>query len=361
MGRCLDALADTSKQGGDYLATVARGCSSACPGGFDDAATALTQRPVVESSLWDALSQCNLACSTDAMAGLGDKPMATRMPSLVGACGVSFYALPKGHESLFSDAAFLAGRVHEWIHRVEGTLDPSQRERLDRVTTNAHIPLPPPPGQKGSYQLPASAAGMIFSSRFYLVVGADSLRAAAPPVARLRGPTLELRPVPGGMPPGSELAAGKERESLAALEDSWRGLHPTIGKDHPGYAYLADVELPVDRLMDVAKRLGHASFRLGVAGIAAREHQVEVAVPSALGSAAPVVMLAGGELSIPDGGEQSVTESLRRALLERAPHASVELHVEPGTSVAELSRALDVIAAAHGGKAFVVVEAPAPR
>lgn len=359
MGRCLDALADTSKQGGDYLATIARGCASACPGGFGDAATALTQRPLVEADLWSALRQCNLACSGDAMSGLDDQPMAARMERLVGACGVTFYALPNGHAPLFSDAAFLAGRVHEWIHRVEGALDQSQRERLDRVTTTAHIPLPPPPTIKGTYQLPASAAGTVFSSRFYLVVGKDTLRAAAPPVARLRGPTLELRPVPGGMPPGEEVPVGKEREKLAALEDSWRGLHPAVGNEHPRYTYLADVELSVDRLMQVANLLGHGGFRLGVAGIAAREHQVEVAVPPAVGSAAPVVSLAGGELSFPDADGESVTDSLRRALLERAPSASVELHVEPGTSIAELSRALDVIASARGAKAFVVVSSPA--
>ena len=356
--RCLDALSHTSESGGQYLATLAKGCVSACPSSFEAVADAFGNGAVREAELWSSLGGCNLGCSARSMKGLDQKPLASRLPSLVGECGVSFYALPKGHDGFFSDTAFVAGRIHQWLERIEGALTPEQRKRLERVTTNAHIPLPPPPAMAGHYRLPYSNAGEGFESRYYLIIGDKGVSAAAPPVARLRGRTLELRPVPGGMPPGTDLPKGKELAAATELSKAWQDLHPLVpGKT--GFTYLADSGQPVARLMELAAVLSHQSFRLGVAGVSTRQHQVEVAVQPGVGSAAPQISLFGGELAFPGGsGAGGITQQLRRALLERAPSASVELHLDPGTSVAELSRALDVIAAARGAKAFVTFATP---
>lgn len=352
--KCISALDTKSQHAGGYLAALASGCSAACPKGFPALASAIDSEPVDEESIWSAMSQCDLACSPNAKGAAEKKPAPDRLTEMVGQCGVAYYHLPSGYDAFLSDASFIAAQIHQWLDRVRATAPEELRSRLKAATTRAHIVLPPP-AQTPMYRLPHSAATTFFSSKFYLVVGESEVRAAAPPVTRLLGSTLEMRPVPGGKPPGTVVEPGRERESLSELEKAWRSLHTGHEGDN-SYTYMSDAATSVERLLTVAKTVGHQTFRIGVAGLSTREHRVEVAVKGEMGSAAPVMELRNGDLSIPEKNpDASVTRALRAALVERAPSAVVELRVAPGTSVAELIRALDVAAAARADQVILSI------
>ncbi len=351
--RCLDVLERIDLADPQIAAAIAHGCSAACPDGLSDFAKAARSNHLDEEEIWNTLSSCELACSKPAESRASAAPVADRFRTLAEDCGLSYYQLPADHNTALTPGSAMAARVHQWLRSLTPGLDDARRQRLDKATTRVHLPLSPPSSIPGGYELPRSRAGQVFQSPFYVVIGRGAVRAAARPVVRLRGQTLELRPVPGGPPPGQVLSAESEQQQVRQLEESWKAMHPAAGAQ-PRYTYLVDGAEPTERLLSVAKAVGHRRFHLSVAGLAAREHKVELAASSGAGTAAPMLKLAAGELSFGAGdGKGSVAEQLRRVLVSRAPTSSVELSFEPGTSVAELVSALDVIAGAGGTQAIL--------
>jgi hypothetical protein len=299
--------------------------------------------------LWRALEGCRAACPS-ASSAAGAIP--DRLPSLADACPAGYFGLPVGYGDYLSDDSLIAARIGAWLHQARNQMSPGLLKELDRHTRHLHLPLPPPVAVNGRYQLPNSELAQRFSASFYIVIDASGVSAAAVPVARLRGPILELRPVPGGRPPGTSLPAGQEAGALAAQVELWGQHHSATAS--PTFTYLVDQTVPVSRLLSVARNLGHRNFRLAVAGLSAREHPVELVLQSA--NAGPVVTLKDGELSA--GGASDVVAELRTALVQSAPANLVELRCAGDPSVAEVVRALDRLASARAQRAALVPVGP---
>lgn len=348
VSQCVAALQTASTSKGDKLAILATQCASACPGLADYAAGRAASK-LDEQKLWQALSRCQAACPA---AGEPSSALPEVFQALARACPPEHFGLPKGYRDYVSGDSLAAARIGAWLQEARDHMSAALLGQLDRHTRHLHLPLPPPVSISGHYQLPNSELAQLFSSRFYVVVSPGQASAAAVPVARMRGPVLELRPVPGGRPPGTLLRVGSELATLQGLVELWSEHHSATAP--PTFTYLVDQAVPVSRLLEVARSLGHDSFRLGVSGLSAREHPVEVIIRAA--TAAPVVTLRDGELSM-DGAADVVTE-LRSALVQMAPGNLVELRCAGDPSVAEVVRALDRLADARARRAALVSVSP---
>jgi hypothetical protein len=347
---CVGALGAASRTNGDKLQILASGCAAVCSG-LSSFADARRARPLDEEALWTALNSCGLSCSESSTGS--ELAIAERLSELARRCPAGHFGLPDGYLDHLSEDTVIASRIGQWLQNQRNQMSAGLLADFDRFTQHLHLPLPPPVSIDGRYQLPNSEAAQHWSSSFYLIVGSGGTSAAAVPVARLRGSPLELRPVPGGRPPGQPLPEGHEAETLAGLVELWRSHHH--GEQAPSFTYLVDQTVTAERLVEMARRLGHRRFRLAVTGLSAREHPVEVVLQSA--NAAPVVVLEDGELRVLDREPGDVVADLRAALVQMAPANLVELRCAADTSVAEVVRALDHLASARAQRAALVSSA----
>lgn len=349
---CTRALDEaTAASGRNAVRALASDCPHACPGleGWaaaddpDAAARAL-------------IAGCELACDEAAAEAFAAAAPDQRYRALVERCEASRYHLPGPDGHHMSDVWFVLDRIGQWLHASRGAIasDSEARAALEQATTRAHFPLPLPAVIEGLYRLPAAAAAAPPRTGFYVVIGGGEVRAAAVPVARLRGQGLELRPVPGGQVPGQPLPPARLGQAYAELVDAVRALHPEGAEQVPAKPLiLADRATPLQRLLDVAASLEVRSFHLAVAAHGAWAHPVALE-RLAHASAAPLLQLLEGEYVVPaeaDGDDLRIpradVERMRSEVVHfavmRAPLRKVELRVHPGTTVEELIPLLDAL------------------
>jgi hypothetical protein len=338
----------------ERIAQVAEGCSAACPALKN---FAKAYRSGTGSAHTPLLDSCDLACSDKARRAFERANIDERATALYQHCGDRFYGIVAGRSELLSQEWFVLNRINLWLQQAaQRNRDPVLRHGVEEATALTHFPLTLP-ARSAHYRLPTSRHGQRETPTFFVVVTADSIYAAAIPVTRLRGPELELRPVPGGAFPGTELRKKDPRAHLAELEKMLAAIHGnnTVGMR---VLYLADEKLPAKRLVDASALLDHRRLSIAVRGDVALTHEVELQRLSALGSAAPALTLTAASLPLPAKldttiGRQKLVNDLAFELTQRAPSGVVEVRLDATSTVADLVAAADVIRDAGGDTAVL--------
>jgi hypothetical protein len=349
---CSRALeAATAEKGREAVRELARGCPHACPG-LEDWANA-DDPDAAASAL---IAECALACTPEAAEAFAAAGPGQRYRVLVERCGADHYHLPAEDGHLMSDVWFVLDLVGRWLHQARGAVgsDADAAAALEQATLRAHFPLPLPTAIEGLYRLPASTTAAPAHAGFYVIVAAGEVRAAAVPVARLRGQTLELRPVPGGELPGQPLPADRMGPAYADLVDAVRALHPEgQGDIDEQPLILTDHGTPLARLLEVATALGVPSFRVGVAAHGAWAHPVALERLTHA-TAAPLLQILEDDYVLPaeaDDSDQRIprteVERMRTEVVHfvvmRAPLRKVEVRVHPGATLDDLIPLLDAL------------------
>lgn len=349
---CTRALeAATAAQGRQAVRELARGCPQACPG-LETWANADDPDAAAEA----LVAECALACTPQAAEAFAAAGPGQRYRVLVDRCGAEHYNLPAGDRHLMSDVWFVLDLIGGWLHQARGGLgsDTGAQAALDQATLRAHFPLPLPAAIEGLYRLPASTTAAPAHAGFYVIVAAHEVRAAAVPVARLRGQTLELRPVPGGEVPGQPLPADRLGAAYAQLVEGVRALHPESQHaidEQP--LILTDRTTPLARLLEVATALGVDSFRVGVAAHGAWAHPVAIERLTQP-TAAPLIQVLDDEYLVPaedNDGDQRIprteVERMRTEVVHfvvmRAPLRKIEVRVHAGATLDDLIPLLDAL------------------
>jgi hypothetical protein len=382
---CVEALARAPRlDPGPRLLALARGCAPACPGltGWADATDGtgtqaqarLWRRdwtadggapgPRADTAARTLIAACGLPCAADAPAGPPGR-LDRLWPAVEARCGASL-DLGAGRAALASTEWWVLSRVAGWLDGVrKGPLDDDQLPaQLERAVRGARFALPlPGHDDAAGYVLPASRHGQPTDAALYVVVGRTAVRAGAVPVARLRGPDLDVQLGPGADFPGARLdddQIGQAfAEDVAALETERPG--------EPGRPplLLIDRATPIARIETVFAQLGVAQAEVGVAATSARAHEVRIERPSLETEAAPeLVVTADGHLRIAGFGDDRITtwdgidDELDNFAAVNAPVRKLALVLEVPIDATRLVRLLDACAIAH--VAALVVPAPAP-
>lgn len=326
----------------EQLRAITSGCRAACPEGFERYAGGEPDEALGGDSVSPrTLVPCQLFCNDGAKAEFFSSPVSERWQKLARTCGWSYFDLPDDGSWMLSDTWFVLHKTFEWLRRNKRQMRDSEALlAVAEGTEHTHIQLPLPSYAPELYRLPESDAGTYPAAAFYIVVTADSIHTAALPVARLRD-VIETRPVPGGRFPGVECAGDALAELFAEHESQLSGLHHNNAAPSSPPLYLADAKLPARRVLEVARALGREEIQLGVAGNGAHAHKVRVRVSG------PSPTLSIDAASPPDA------DALRTEIahLDDAPTAGIR--VAPDTSVAQLVKALDVLAEVRIGSAII--------
>jgi hypothetical protein len=364
---CARALTDAEAGAADAVAVVARGCAEACPG-LEAYASAGSRVAGVRA----LLAGCALACDDDAARAFEQASSAQRFSSLVAACGPAYYGLSTDDAALLSGEWWVLHRIGDWLDRARPALagDEEALAALEHATSRAHFPLPLPARLPGAYALPEAEHRAEPEPSFYVIVGADGVRAAARPVARLRGANLERRPVPGGAFPGQRVDDDALGAHYAELVEQWAGVHGGDAQAIDGRPLLlADGALPVTRLVAVATATGQPQVWLGVAGGGVpAPHRIALERIPSFGSAAPILELradrvilpgepAGTEVPFADGDARLRDEMVTMSVMH-APVAKLELRYDDEVTVAKLAAVVDAAAAARLGALIFAPSAP---
>src|SRR5262245_47418561 len=136
----------------------------------------------------DALLDCGLACTPDAVQKLKGKEPRSWMAALAGACEPEHFGLEKTDVAMLSPEWFLVHKIGEEAGRRSGALKGPDRAKLEQAMAGFHLPMPLPPVATGLYELPtaAEAASMPVATRTYVIVAASGkIRVGATPIASL--------------------------------------------------------------------------------------------------------------------------------------------------------------------------------
>jgi hypothetical protein len=165
----------------------------------------------------DALLDCGLACTPDAVQKLKGKEPRIWMAALAGDCEPEHFGLEKTDAAMLSPEWFLVHKIGEEAARRSGALKGPDRAKLEQAMGSFHLSLPMPAQATGLYELPsaAEAASVPVATRSYVIVAASGkIRVGATPAASLgmRGAVIEAAGGQVGFP-GNETA----KEDLKAI------------------------------------------------------------------------------------------------------------------------------------------------
>ena len=165
----------------------------------------------------EALLDCGLACTPDAVQALKRKEPRRWMAALGGACEPGHYGLEKSDAAMLSPEWFLLHKIGEVAARNVSGLKGPDRAKLEQAMAAFKLPLPLPTQATGLYELPtaAEAASVPVATRTYVIVAASGqLRVGAAPVASLGMHGVEMSAARGQVGfPGNEVA----KEDLVAI------------------------------------------------------------------------------------------------------------------------------------------------
>ena len=383
---CVDAIDRAPAARPEHrLDLLARGCAPACPGlatwadlraAAAGAPAAAEQRrrwtdpsaaepgPRMSAATVALLEGCRAMCSPQAeLTALRTAP-AERWAALLGACGPGALGLDESQAYLASEAWLILHRINGWLEAMRRSAvdDPQLPAQLERATRRAYFRLPLPARHRGAgYQLAASDRGRATDAVVYVLVTAGELRVGTVPLARLRGPDLELRPAPGGAFPGvrvTDAQAGQAARDQAGY----------VEREIPGAAELAplvvaDAATPLARVVEVVFAVGAPRIEVAVAADVALAHPVAVERQTPESAAVPVIRIAADHLEILGLSDDRTTawdhlaDELRHFAAVNAPVRKVGLEPAAPATAADLVRILDACAEAH---VAALVVAPPP-
>ena len=215
-------------------------------------AAAATERARVE-----ALLDCGMACTLDAIQGLKGKEPRTWMAHLAGACEPSHFGLEKDSAAMLSPEWFL-------LHKIGGIAAPhieaatgADRAALDKALGAFRLPLPLPAVATGLYELPpapAEASEPVAAPVYVIVPVKGALRVGAAPYGTLGAGGAAMAAPDGQVQfPGNESAAA---DLAAAVADAAGGAKQSIP------LLLADAGRPAAEVIDAIA--GLPAVRVGV-------------------------------------------------------------------------------------------------
>jgi hypothetical protein len=170
-------------------------------------AAAATERARVE-----ALLDCGLACTLDAIQGLKGKEPRTWMAHLAGACEPSHFGLETATAALLSPEWFLLHKIGQIAAPHIEAATGADRAALDQALAAFRPHMPLPALARALYELPVvpEAVSVPVATRTYVIVSSDgTLRVGATPYGQL-GPRGAVMAAPEGRAlfPGNEVALG---------------------------------------------------------------------------------------------------------------------------------------------------------
>jgi hypothetical protein len=369
LAACVDALDRASQLGPEpRLIAAARGCAPACAGlaTWADATEGTVLAPRSWRSDWkrteplapdpDAATEVLLEGCAPACPGArprGGNPWA----AIASRCGPGALGLGKERAYLASADWWILSRIAAWLEAVRGEpVDDAQLPGLlERAAQRAAFTLPlPARNLDGRYTLPPSRLGRRSDARLYVIVNAAEVRAGAVPVARVRGPDLDVRTGPGGDFPGALVDDGQLGQVFA--EDAAMIAGDRGGPPRPPLL-LIDAHATVARVASVFAQLGVPRAEVGVAGDAARAHPVVLERASSENAAAPLLVVrdatGDGTIRIEGFGDDRTTtwagldDELDHFAAVNAPVRRIALGADVPVNATQLVAILDACARAH--------------
>lgn len=369
LATCVDALERAPQLGPQArLIAAARGCAPACPGlaTWADATEGTVIAPRSWRSDWKTPGGApgpDAVAATDVLLEGCPPPCTGARPqggdpwaAIASKCGPAALGLGKERAYLASADWWILSRIAAWLETVRGErVDDAQLPgQLEHAIARAAFPLAlPARNLEGRYTLPPSSRGRRSDARIYVIVNAAEVRAGAVPVARLRGPDVDVRTGPGGDFPGQ--LVDDDRVGQVFAEDA-----AVIGEP-PGAArpplLLVDAHATVARIAAVFAQLGVARAEIAVAGGAALAHPVVLERASTDNAAAPLVIVrdaAGdGTILLQGFGDDRTTtwagleDELDNFAAVNAPVRRLGLVADAGVNATQLVAILDACARAH--------------
>ena len=249
--------------------------SEMCLESFADAAT--------ERARVEALLDCGLACTLEAVQALKGSPPRTWMAALVAACDASHFGVEGWDNAMLSPEWFLVHKVGELAAPRVAAAGEADRAALEKAMAGFRLPLPLPAVAHRLYDLPVAPpeVSVPVATRTYVIMpAAGPLRVGATPQATL-GPRGARMQAPDGQAgfPGVEAgsfdvpallreAVGAEAAAAPAAAappgDQPAGLHGEVAKDIRGDAggqgepvplLLADASRPAAEVIALASSL----------------------------------------------------------------------------------------------------------
>jgi len=171
-----------------------------------------------EKARVEALLDCGLACTLDAVQKLKGKEPRTWMAALAAACDPAHFGLEKSEAAILSPEWFLVHKLGELAGPHVTAAKGAVKAKIDQAMASFRLPLPLPAVATGLYELPVApeAASVPVATRTYVIVPAKGeLRVGASPYAVLgaRGAALTA-PEGRALFPGNEVAPADLRAIL---------------------------------------------------------------------------------------------------------------------------------------------------
>jgi hypothetical protein len=361
---CTSALERAAQLGPqERLLAVARGCAPACAGlaPWADATDGTATAPRSWRHDWMVGAGPAAVDPGAATAALVDgcSPCATARahgetwPQIASRCGAGALGLGKERAYLASADWWILSRVAAWLAatRTEPLDDPQLAGETEHAADHANFALPlPAQSPDARYVLPASAVGRRTDARLYVIIGGAQLRAGAVPVARLRGPDLDVRTGPGGDFPAQQVDDGQIGQVFA--EDA-----ALIGADGGDAArppiLLVDQHTALARIAEVFAEIGVSRAEVGVGGDAALAHPVLLERASLDNAAAPSLIVRADAIAIQGFGDDRTTtwaglpDELDHFAAVNAPVRRLALDAQVPLDARQLVAVLDACARAH--------------
>ena len=343
------------------LVAVARGCAPACAGlaPWADATDGTATAPrswrhdwMVGAGPVTADPGAATAALVDGCAPCMGAPKGAAWPQVAAQCGPAAFGLGKDRAYLASTDWWILSRIAAWLGQTRGeSLDDAQLAgETERAADHLTFALPlPARSAEARYVLPSSALGRRTDARIYVVVGAQ-LRAGAVPLARLRGPDLDVRTGPGGDFPAQQVDDGQIGQVFA--EDV-----ALVGADGGDTArpplLLIDEHATLARIAEVFASLGVARAEVAVGGDAALAHPVLLERASSETAAVPTLIVRADAIAIQGFGDDRTTtwaalpDELDHFAAVNAPVRRLALDAQAPLDAQQLVAILDACARAH--------------
>ena len=273
----------------------------------------------------EALLDCGMACTLDAVQALKGKEPRTWMAELGRACEPAHFGLREYGNWILSPEWFLLHKVAELAAPHVAAATGASKAALDKAMASLHLPLPLPAVAPRLYELPVVPADVSVpvTTRTYVVVPAEgSMRVGVTPIATLgaRGATMSA-------PEGQALFPGNEASSFdlepLVLEAVGRTAAPPPADAAPAQGLPPGLHGEVNRTLrgDFGKEGEPVPLLLGdgrrsaaeIVGVATTLRRVLVAVASPEDTAARALMV---ELQT---GLQSQGEAPGQARIDLGP------------------------------------------
>jgi len=206
----------------------------------------------------EALFDCGLACTPDAVQTLKGKEPRTWMATLTGACEPGHYGLEKSNAAMLSPEWFLLFKIRQIAAPHVEAATGDDKVALDKALAAFRMPLPLPAMANGLYELPpapAEASEPVAALTYVIVPIQGPLRVGATPVGTLDASSAAME-APGGQVqfPGNESSAAEVATAVRMAAGSAR--------EEAIPLLLADARRPYSEVAEVIAAL--PAVRIGV-------------------------------------------------------------------------------------------------